>query len=368
MKVKPTIGTKYPLIANTDGTFSVLGVPIFKLGTHRKYNYDEQWFNKLKANHQKDARAGHLPVFFVGHNSYGSAEGPAIGFIDNLVLDGSVIKADFIKFTDKAFQIFKKFPYRSIEVFTEEARLSGVALLGSHSPYHKMPALFSEDKAESEVFTVAEKDDEKQTFVLFTEDNKNSIVNDIVTGVTAVFKQFIFTQPQTKNNPKSQPQKEDKTMEFTAEQKQAFQEEYGIGPEEMAAQNSELRKQNFARSLENFTQKLQTQKFAPVIIEKIQDFYQKYGENQQLATDLNDLFAIISEAGEKKSLFYIEQEQTEKGKKPFADLDFTTVDFADNELHKRINAYAKEHNTSYEEAYNAIIALIEEEEETGGVK
>ena len=107
MKLKSTIGSKYQLVRNSDGTFNVLQVPIFKLGNSKGFDYTSQWFEKLKLNHKRMEReTGYKPTFFIGHNSYNRGEAPALGYIQNLTLDGNTVKADLCNFKENTFDIF----------------------------------------------------------------------------------------------------------------------------------------------------------------------------------------------------------------------------------------------------------------------
>lgn len=133
---------------NSDHTCDVFEVPIFKLGTHRGFDYSSAWANRAIGNFKDDKRQGELPSLIVGHTEDDGTEKPAVGFADNLRLKGDWIFADFVKLSRKVFQELRQgmWPKRSVEAWDDAARITAVALLGGTRPYHKFDLLgnFSE--------------------------------------------------------------------------------------------------------------------------------------------------------------------------------------------------------------------------------
>ena len=122
---------------NDDGTFNILDVPIFELGEHRGVKYDADWltealgnFNSLKTDKK------FLPRVIVGHTTKDS-EKPAVGFLDNLKLQGRTVYADLVKLAQKTFDEIKNkaWPSRSVEVNPDKKKFTALALLGGSEPY-----------------------------------------------------------------------------------------------------------------------------------------------------------------------------------------------------------------------------------------
>jgi len=131
------------------GKFAVRGVPIFALGEHRGFTYDESWarralrtFALLKKEH------GYLPPVVMGHTTDDGEEKPAVGFLDRLRLVGSQIVADIVGLSKEVFEEIRagRWPYRSVEVFDKAAQITALALLGGTPPQMKSaPLHFADD-------------------------------------------------------------------------------------------------------------------------------------------------------------------------------------------------------------------------------
>jgi len=135
---------QYEYTENEDGTFDILSVPIFVLGKHRGFKYDEKWYKEVLANHKEDEENDYYPSIILGHNGEDmSDEKPAKGLLKNLQLKGKNILADLTKITKDMFESIKnrEYPHRSVEVNPEAHKITALALLGGHAPYHKMPVL-----------------------------------------------------------------------------------------------------------------------------------------------------------------------------------------------------------------------------------
>jgi hypothetical protein len=138
----------------SDGRYTVKGVPIFALGEHRGWQYDVSWAQRAVALfHRMKRETGYLPPVIIGHTNEGTEEKPAVGFIDDVRLAGKRIVADLVGLSRELFEELRagRWPYRSIEVFSREARITALALLGGNPPYMKTaPLRFSDDGSESE--------------------------------------------------------------------------------------------------------------------------------------------------------------------------------------------------------------------------
>lgn len=132
-----------------DGKHAVRGVPIFALGEHRGFAYDEAWarralrtFVRLKREHS------YLPPVILGHTTDGAEEKPAVGFLDRLRLVGRHIVGDLVGLSKDVFEEIRAghWPYRSVEVFDRAAQITALALLGGTPPYLKTaPLHFADD-------------------------------------------------------------------------------------------------------------------------------------------------------------------------------------------------------------------------------
>jgi len=134
---------------NTDGTFTIRGVSIFDLGTHRGFRYDESWARRaLRSFAKLKKERGYLPPLILGHTTDDGQEKPAVGFMDRLRLSGSRLLADLTGLSRELFEQVRKgcWPYRSVEVFDKDAQITALALLGGTRPYMKTePLHFAED-------------------------------------------------------------------------------------------------------------------------------------------------------------------------------------------------------------------------------
>lgn len=130
---------------------AIHGVPIFALGEHRGFRYDDAWarraveaFRRLKRQH------GYLPPVIIGHTSDAETEKPAVGFMDGLRIAGNHLVADLTGLSREVYEQIRagRWPYRSIEVMSRAAQITALALLGGTPPYMKSPPLrFSESGA-----------------------------------------------------------------------------------------------------------------------------------------------------------------------------------------------------------------------------
>jgi hypothetical protein len=141
--------TNYTWDESSDGTYTIRGVPVFELGKHRGFQYDESWAKRALRSFAKLKKdRGYLPPVILGHTADDGHEKPAVGFMDRLRLTGSHLVADLVGISRELFEQVRKgcWPYRSIEVFDKEAQITALALLGGTRPYMKTdPLHFAED-------------------------------------------------------------------------------------------------------------------------------------------------------------------------------------------------------------------------------
>jgi hypothetical protein len=132
-----------------DGTYTIRNVPIFELGNHRGFNYDESWARRaLQSFARQKSERGYLPPVILGHTRDDGEEKPAVGFVDRLRLVGRRLVGDLSGVAKELFDEIRagRWPYRSVEVFDRAAQITAVALLGGTPPYMKTaPLHFAED-------------------------------------------------------------------------------------------------------------------------------------------------------------------------------------------------------------------------------
>lgn len=122
---------------NEDGTFNIHEVPIFELGEHRGQSYDQSWMTEALSNFTSlKADKKFLPRVIVGHTN-DKEEKPAVGFLDNLKLQGKTVMADLVNLAQKTFDEIrtKAWPSRSVEVNPLKKKFTALALLGGSEPY-----------------------------------------------------------------------------------------------------------------------------------------------------------------------------------------------------------------------------------------
>jgi len=126
-------------------------VPVFALGEHRGFRYDDAWARRaLEVFHRLKRKYGYLPPVIIGHTSDSEAEKPAVGFMDGLRIVRNHLVADLVGLTREVYDQIRagRWPYRSIEVISRAAQITALALLGGTPPYMKTPPLrFSESGA-----------------------------------------------------------------------------------------------------------------------------------------------------------------------------------------------------------------------------
>ena len=155
---------KYKSTKNDDGSFNILGVPVFQLGKHKGFPFTKEWAKKTLENHKANEEKGYFPSVILGHND-NKDEKPATGLLGNLKLKGELFIADLIKIPAKVFDKLKEgaYPHRSVEVAPSKNKITALALLGGTTPYLKFPIM--------EVFKDYFHDDEEHEIIEFDIDD-----------------------------------------------------------------------------------------------------------------------------------------------------------------------------------------------------
>jgi hypothetical protein len=149
---------EYTISENQDGTVNVTQLPIFQLGEHRGYDYNQEWADQVIATHnQLKSEYGFKPPVFIGHKEKEGEEKPAVGLFDNLRLVDDILVADM----RVGKQFVNEFPYRSVEVSKSSHDITGLALLGATPPHFKF-----------EPISFKEGDDDK-IYLIFSDENIN---------------------------------------------------------------------------------------------------------------------------------------------------------------------------------------------------
>lgn len=291
---------QYATSTNEDGSVNIHKVEIFKLGNHKKFNYDQDWAKKAIANFNKEkSEAEFLPSVIIGHNN-GKEEKPVKGYMDNLTMEGDVIYSDIVKVPKENVDEVKQFPNRSIEVNNENATITALALLGGTRPYHKFPLMeFGEDEkntvidfADGDLENALNRDDKlmklrsiwwkMMEFLEHIMENENTSEADKDSEIRATLnegKQLLDTEINNFKEGDMDPKKqftEEQMQEAIQLTNQQFKEKYGMTPEEAVAKvNSfaEKEKQSKAdahkNSINAFAENLKKKGVAPAVVDEI---------------------------------------------------------------------------------------------------
>ncbi len=367
---------KYKSTKNDDGSYNIEGVPIFVLGKHRNFEYDEKWFGNVQKNHAESKEKGFLPSVIVGHND-GKSEKESIGFLDNLKLVGKEICSDITKVSAEIFEKLKNraYPHRSIEVSPKEAKITALALLGGTTPYHKMPIMevFGEAKAGIERFGLEEKVSE---LTIAEEVEVSGILRkvrdvfDIISRrlwrvgdtkslpdirkefekITDEGKQALSNLEKEEDNKQDEKNEEEAQMSENNQNEQKFQEKFEAEKAENLKLKKKLREAEIAKFMEGLPENL-----APAVKEQIGDYLAadevvKFAEGEELTKD--DAFqkivnSLLEYAKEKKLLVEM-GETAEKGEKP--KVDGYEADKANEQEFAEIEKIQKERSCSFKEA------------------
>jgi hypothetical protein len=348
---------QYQTSTNDDGSINVHDVEIFKLGKHKGFDYSYSWAQQLLNNHRELEQTGYLPSVIIGHND-GFEEKPARGFLQNIRLEGDVLKADITKIPEAVFQSLKnrEYPHRSVEVNPEDARITALALLGGTPPYHKLPIMEFSGKEGCEIIEFNE-----------------SPAQGVLAEIRQMFAEFFerFKPAQAAENATTETKEEDKGMSevnFAEE----FAAKHGITPEEAvkqlqqfkeqaARQAAEARKQRIAA----FAEQLKTaEHVAPAVVDEIiKPFMEAFPADASVKFDdkefagpeaVEALLKAVFAAAKENKLFVDFEEKTRHadstGDNP---LDVLFSDEAPDfrkTLHNKALQIAEEKNITYAEA------------------
>lgn len=411
---------RYKTQKNEDGSYDILSVPIFKLGKHRDFNYDQDWFDKTKANHENDEQNDYYPPVIIGHND-GKDEKPARGFLKNLQLSGENVLADIIKIPGKIFDQLKEraYPNRSVEVKPQAHKISALALLGGTEPYHKLPLLeiFGQDKEDSAIlsFFLNDSNDlewDKSISGEAQKDESLSLLQRIVGIFTDRLWQIIHSDKDIKTIKAKTTQvlaegtesinaelnkismeekmgKQDEVKMFSeaevddvraqaiqdgsAEYREKFKTQHGIYPEDYVLKASEAEEKARADAITSFCNSLKTRNFsdmaiAPAMIDDVISPFLKLKGNETIKFDDKDysrdeavhvvLEKIITAAAEDK-LFVDLSEKSEFDDSTDSKTGFEQDDTIDPEtlrIFKKAVKYQKDNKCSFEEAINNVVS------------
>ena len=62
--------SKFKIINEGDGFYTVKDVPVFEMHTDRGFPCDQAWMNAAIANHETFKLNGYRPTIIIGHNIY----------------------------------------------------------------------------------------------------------------------------------------------------------------------------------------------------------------------------------------------------------------------------------------------------------
>ncbi len=144
--------SKFKLLDEGDGFFTVREVPIFQMHTDRGFPCDIAWMDSAVQNHALLRAGGYRPTIVVGHNRKGGVEKESVGFLDNLVVKGKRLYADLVRIPKEIKEkiIKNAFPNRSVEVLPKSKRILCMALLGGTTPHFALPQVVFENDEKSE--------------------------------------------------------------------------------------------------------------------------------------------------------------------------------------------------------------------------
>lgn len=150
-----TIGTLFEIVPDDNNTVRINNVPIFstyadvpqKRGSVDESYLDDMvktfWSLKSASVDAFGDRFVWLPKVHVQHSSEDGPERPVVGFVDNLRRKGKVLYCDFRYLNSDFADALRSgtYPDRSIELDFKGRSLLSVALLGSSTPFFKLPQM-----------------------------------------------------------------------------------------------------------------------------------------------------------------------------------------------------------------------------------
>lgn len=377
--------SEHKFTKNEDGTFNILEVPIFELGSHRGFSYDENWsvdalnnFTVLKKEKK------FLPRIIIGHTTENS-EKPAVGFLDNLKLSGKQIAADLINLPTEIFEQIKKkaWPSRSVEVNPKKKKFTALALLGGTEPHFQFEPIDIKFQADPEGEWIELGDAQfldKKSIVLQmwdrmlkvfkdTEDNNlngdETMTPEELTKLKDDIKQEMSTELEA---------------QFDTKYAEKFKEEFGKTPDEYKASVALAQTEKFQERTVSVIKKLkETSCLAPAIVDgffaPLVEFAGnnektiKFAEKEQgTIFDLIEKFgeSLKKHATEKTLIIDFKEHVSHDGDEDNPNFDSGDIDIIDPDekqaakIHREIEKYAEKHDVSYEDAADKVYEKFDE--------
>jgi len=370
--------------------YTILDLPIFKLGKHKGFPYTKDWAEKTIKNHEGLAKDGYLPSVILGHND-GKGEKPSKGLLKNFRLKNDTIHVDIANIAPKTLETLKdgEFPHRSVEVNPKAGRFTALALLGGTTPYHKLPVmeLFGEND-QTEVIEFAHVDIAGEVEIkkqwrmltdafeairsamssmlwdknLSTNERKKNMKQAALSGADVIKKEASNFEEKAMNEPN--------VANVIAELDQQFKKQHGLTPQEAIERVNKMEAEQKANLLSTreaaikaFAEEAKKDGLSPALLdEAILPLFkdipetEKFAEGHAYADKLLSAVKAIFKAAKEDKLLIPMEEQTEHG----SDVSPASFDDSDGnpdraKLDKKIQDYATKHNVSYEEASEKVV-------------
>ena len=366
---------------NEDGTFNILDVPIFELGEHRGQKYDQKWMTEALSNFTSlKTEKRFLPRVIVGHTN-DKEEKPAVGFLDNLKLQGKTVVADLVNLAQKTFDEIrtKAWPSRSVEVNPLKKKFTALALLGGSEPYFQFEPIDVKFEADPDGQWVdfSDPDDKKNVIEsiwskmleFFTESNKH--------GDTEMTQQEIQKMIDDSNATLRKNMEAEFNQKFEDKYQTKFKEQFGVDTKTFMENLDKGKQAQFAEKKKTALDSLKTKYgIAPKIVDGyfaalvdavsgIEDQTIKFAE-----TESGDIFKLLEKFGEamatgyeKDTLFVDLGEHAKfggdegnpnlkKGAERYLDASEEEM----QQYHEEIQKYADAHKIPYDQAAAKVLA------------
>jgi hypothetical protein len=317
--------SEHKSIKNNDGTFNILEVPIFELGEHRGTKYDENWASDAVANFSTLKGKNFLPRVIVGHTD-DKSENPAVGFLDNLKVQGKQVMAGLVNLKKEIFEQIKDkaWPSRSVEVNPEKKKFTALALLGGTEPFFPFEPIDVKFQADPEGQWVEFPTDDLETKLSLL-DKLIQKFQDVIQAIHPPqddkqinYKDIDMTPEELKTLTEKitadvQAQF-DKRVEEAARLK--FKEIVGVEPEKFQEAQAAEKKQKFSENKTRVITNIKTMGLAPAVVDgylaPIIDFAEskesetiKFAEKEQgnIFTLVEKFSQSLKDRFDKKTLF-----------------------------------------------------------------
>jgi hypothetical protein len=344
--------------------YSIKNVEVFSVG---KWNDTKITLDDLKdmVRSFEDLKNGWRPCLKLGHDQQqlvARASGlPAIGWVENLYLNGNKLMADFCDIPEKVYKLIQAKSYRKVscEVYFNfeykdqkyKAFLGAVALLGAEKPgVMDLNDILGQFQAweQAEVFAKLEKQDTFEqyqvNFELKQEDGTMPTVEELqkkLDDQKAEFEAKLKAEKEANDKKYEAEKAKDKEIADLKEFKAKAE------AEQIAA---ELKAKDAAR--EAFMTKLEGSKLVTPVTKKL------IGQliNDKLEFSLKEGEKCTREEVVEKLLsLTVEAAKVNFDESSLADMNTDKSRNATKELDEKINKYAKENKVSYASAYKAVM-------------